>query len=219
MRDQFLELYQRHHSAFKSVLEQHPGEDMAGPHLISPNALYEKQPYRLLIIGQETGGWSYHVEDLERQMKEYEMFNLGEHYYPSPFWNITRKVERILGNEPYSCAWANVSKFDHNNGRASGKVEASIASLDWLLREEIAILQPAVCLFYTGPAFDHRVRGIFPGVEYEEVAGQASRQMARLRHPDLPHHSYRSYHPNYLRQQGHEQRFLNTIQEVVTNGG
>lgn len=211
MKEALLELYRANQSGFKAVLDAHPGEDMAGPHLMSPNALYPLQKHRLLIVGQETGGWSYHVDHLAQQMRVYEEFNLGERYYASPFWNVTRKVERALGIAPYSCAWTNISKFDHNNGRASGDVAVSISKMDWILREEIRILEPSICLFYTGPAFDGRIRELFPNVEYVEVEGFDERRLVQLEHPSLPKHSYRSYHPNYLRQQGLEDDFLGFI--------
>lgn len=215
MKDELLALYEKHHASLKAVRAAHPAEDMAGPFLISPNAIYPLQPHRLMIIGQETGGWEYNVDDLRAQMEAYEEFNVGETYRSSPFWNVTRKVEQALGNEPFSCAWSNISKFDHNNTRASGKYAASIASVDHLLREEIAIIKPTVCLFYTGPEFDTRVCAIFPGVAFHEVPGHDERELARLEHPGLPHHSYRAYHPKYMRLRGLEEGFIEFIEHTV----
>lgn len=212
---ELLALYRREHEALKAVPAAHPGEDMAGPLLMAPDERYTGQPHRLLIVGQETGGWHYHVDDPELQMEKYREFNVGEQWYASPFWNVTRKVEKLLGNQPYSCAWTNVSKFDHKNGRAVGRFAASIMSVDHLLVEELRILKPTVCLFYTGPDFDMRLCGIFPGVRYSAVEGYTEREMARLEHVELPSLSFRTYHPNYLRRSGMEEGVIRTLHALT----
>lgn len=215
LKEELLSLYEKHYADLKAVLAEHPGENMDGPLLISPNQSYSKQPHRLMVIGQETNGWESDLDDLLKQMEHYEEFNVGEIYRSTPFWNITRKVEHLLGDQPYSCAWSNISKFDHNKGRAIGKFAVSIATVDHILREEIAILDPAICLFYTGPGFDSRLSGIFPGLKFLELAGYAEHQFAQLEHPNLPRHSYRTYHPQYLRMRGLEVGFLNFMEETV----
>lgn len=215
MKEELLALYEKHHAAYKAVLAAHPGENMDGPHLISPNQLYPKQPHRFMIIGQETRGWVSDVDDRPKQMAYYEEFNVGAIYRATPFWNVTRGVEQLLGNEPYSCAWSNISKFDHNNGRAYGEFATSIATVDYILSEEIAILKPTFCLFYTGPVFDSRIRGIFEGIKYEEVDGFNVRELARLKHPVLPEMSFRSYHPGYMHRRGLEKGFLQFVESVL----
>ncbi|MGN7821111.1 hypothetical protein ACTJJB_13350 [Chitinophaga sp. 22536] len=101
-------------------MSQFPDNALAGPFLMSPNAAYSNQKLRLLIVGQETCGWGDSA-DVAEQMEVYESFNIGENYRATPFWNMARKIERALGNEEYSCAWSNVSKFDLDGGRAYGK--------------------------------------------------------------------------------------------------
>lgn len=93
MKELLLKAYQNWHADFKSVKAKFIEEDMAGPFLMSPNEKYAQQPFPLLVIGQETNGWGYHVDDLNKQMEVYEEFNVGIDYYASPFWNVTRKVE------------------------------------------------------------------------------------------------------------------------------
>jgi hypothetical protein len=112
MNKELLELYTKRHLDLKSILEKFPEDDLAGPFLMSPNPDYYNQPNRLLIIGQQTNGWSNQIDNLKKQMQQYEDFNVGKEYHASPFWNITRKVEMALDNKPYSCAWTNLNKFD-----------------------------------------------------------------------------------------------------------
>jgi len=176
---------------------------------MSPSAIYSQQKFPLLIIGQETNGWLDSPKNLQNMLTSYEKFNVGETYRSSPFWSITRKLESILGNERYSCAWTNLSKFDVNNKRATGTYEKAISTLDNLLIDEIKIVTPSICRFLTGPAFDERVKRIFPSIEFVPIQGWNSSQFCKLKHPYLPEHTYRSYHPKSLRLRKLESNFIN----------
>ncbi|SDK92426.1 hypothetical protein SAMN04487898_11335 [Pedobacter sp. ok626] len=145
-------------------------------------------------------------------MLEYENFNVGIDYYSSPFWNVIRKTEKAIGNVPYSSAWTNVSKFDLNETRAFGEIEIAISSLDDVLLHEIGIIQLKVCIFFTGPDFDWRIKKIFKEVKFLEIEDHNMRAFSQLNHPDLPEMSFRSYHPNYLRRSGKERAFLKFIE-------
>lgn len=217
MKDQLLTLYKRKQADFTSIMSEFPDDDLAGPFLMSPNEKYPLQRNPLLIIGQETNGWMYNVEDLEKQMKHYEDFNVGITYKSSPFWNITRKIETALGSEPYSCAWTNVNKFDLDAGRPFGAYEKAISTVDNVLIEEIQIAKPKVCLFYTGPSFDNRLKEIFNGIEFIEIPGWTLRQLCQLKHPLLPELSFRSYHPKSLRLRYLEEDFVDFIAGQVSN--
>lgn len=155
MKHQLKKLYKSYQKSFEAITLKFPNADIAGPLLMSPNELYHKQKNKLLIIGQEIKGWGYHSSDIDAGMKHYEDFNLGANYYSSPFWNITRKVERLLGNVEYSCAWTNISKFDVNAKRPQGDYLTEISKIDHLLIKEISILNPDVVLFFTGPDLDY----------------------------------------------------------------
>lgn len=150
MENELYTLYTSRQKDFKKIVETFPEDDLAGPLLMSPNPDYYTSQNKLLIIGQETNGWNYHLDDIAKQMKTYEDFNVGIEYYASPFWNITRKVEKALGNKPHSCAWTNLNKFDLNAGRPSGEYEKVISELDDILLSELKIIKPEFCLFYTG---------------------------------------------------------------------
>ena len=185
-----------------------PEATLHGPFLMSPNFSFGVQKNPLLIVGQETFGWSKHAEDIEQNMLDYEDFNVGSKYYSSPFWNVTRKIEQILENEAFSCAWTNISKYDVNGGRAEGVYETEISNLDEILIKEIEILKPKICLFFTGPNFDYRIKTIFSEIEFHKVDNWNDRQLCQLKHPNLPENSFRTYHPNYLRRSGLEEGFL-----------
>jgi hypothetical protein len=211
---QLLELYTSKINEFKAVKLAFPDDDIAGPFLISPNSLYFKQRKKLLIIGQQTKGWTYEIDDITKQMESYTGFNLGINYYSSPFWNITRKLEVALGISPFSCAWTNINKFDFEADRPFEKLEESISKLDYILLEEIKILVPDICMFYTGPDFDARLKQIFPGIKFNAISGWGLRQFCKLEHSLLPLNTYRSYHPKSLRIRYLEEDFINYMSKL-----
>jgi hypothetical protein len=64
---------------------------------------------------------------------------------------------------------------------------------------EIRLTAPDAVIFFTGPWYEKRLELTFVGAQMHEVSGLPTNLLARLVHPDLPWHSYRTYHPNYLR--------------------
>lgn len=214
MNNELKNMYEKNVSRFISIRNQFIDDDLPGPFLMSPNELYFKQKNRLMIIGQQTYGWSYKENDVEYQMKHYEEFNVGETYHPSPFWNITRKVENAIGNDNYSCAWTNLNKFDLEEGKPYGKYETAIAQLDNILLEEISILKPNICIFFTGPSFDFRLSALFKDVKFNETEGWPTRQLCQLSHPSLPEKSFRTFHPKYLRIKYIEDDFIDFMKNL-----
>lgn len=214
MKEKLKSLYTDRQGDFIKVVTSFPDDDLAGPFLMAPSEKYNSQTKRLLVIGQETAGWDYHVQNIDKQMEHYEKFNLGIDYYSSPFWNITRKVERAIKIEEYSCAWTNISKFDHDGGRSHGKYEQAISNLDNILVEEMKILNPTMCMFFTGPSFDERIKGIFKGVQFVDIENWPNRQFCKLVHSSLPENSFRSYHPKSLRLRHLEESFINYISSI-----
>ena len=214
MKEKLKALYKGKQSDFINLVDTFPDDDLAGPFLTSPNEKYFSSPTRLLVVGQETAGWDYNVRDIDKQMGVYESFNLGVEYYSSPFWNITRKIERTLNNEEYSCAWTNINKFDLDGGRPYGKYEKAISQFDKILIDEIKILAPSICMFFTGPSFDERIKQIFEDIKFVDIPNWPNRQFCRLVHPLLPENSFRSYHPKSLRLRHLEENFVNFISTI-----
>lgn len=213
-KDELKQIYLTKVKDFKDIVEKFPNDDLAGPILISPNDLYFKQKKRLMIVGQQTNGWSYYVDDIDKQLENYQWFNLGKTYYASPFWNITRKVETALGNEEYSCVWTNINKFDLDANRPFDDYETEISKLDSLLINEIKILKPDICIFFTGPSFDYRIKTIFKNVSFERVEGWDINQVCKLKHSQLPEFTYRTHHPKSLRIRHLEDKFIELIKEL-----
>lgn len=177
------DLYLSHSNRLAEFAGMFPEEGLQGPLLLDPPA-YPNQRTKLLVVGQETGGWLDDYHNVDAQLKNYRKFNLGEKW-TGPFWNITRKVESALGIDKCSCAWTNLNRFDHNGKPPAGAVLAAIPALDFLLREEIQILRPDVCVFYTNRKYDHRLRALYPGVQFTDIPGLPSSHFARLTHSEV----------------------------------
>ena len=211
--EQLKQLYEENLDGFKNVKNNFPDDDIAGPLLMSPNKIYQNQSKKLLIIGQQTNWWEYNINDIDKQMKSYEGFNVGENYYASPFWNIIRKLELVLGNDKCSCTWTNLNKFDLDSGRPYGNYELEISKLDSILIKEIQILKPDICVFFTGPSFDGRLKSIFDNILFTKVDNWGINQLSKLTHPNLPKLSFRTHHPKSLRIRYLENDFIKFIKQ------
>jgi hypothetical protein len=212
-KEKLAEVYQKHKSGFESVFTRFPEIDISGPHMCSPSKVYEDATFKIVIIGQETAGWGVSIEPSEQQ-SVYEQFNLGENYYASPFWNIIRKIERMMGQPEYSVAWLNINKFDVDGGRPFGEYLEEIQKLDSILLEEIEILKPDMALFFTGPTFDNRILNLYSGAILQEIPSWHRNALVRVSHENLPKLSFRSYHPGYLRRSGLEEKYINYLDTV-----
>lgn len=215
MKEELIHLYKQEQGAFESVVKSFPHDDLAGPFLMSPGQNYKEQKLPLLIVGQETNGWTYHFQEIEKQMTTYETYNVGMNFGTTAFWNVIRRVENLLGNAPYSCAWTNLSRFDLYGGKPHGKYQKVISQLDNLVMEEIKIVDPKVCFFFTGPDYDKRLGKIFNEIEFIEIPGWDMNQLCLLKHASLPVYTFRSYHPKSLRLRRLEAKFIQTVSDFV----
>lgn len=206
-------LYQKHHAQMIAVRERFPDEELYGPLLCAPTAYFD-QPRRLLVIGQETNGWACNPCDLDGQLAAYRDFNVGENWRMSPFWQLTRKIEALLGIAPCACAWTNLSRYDQDHRPPKGAVLTEITTLDFLVREEITALRPDVCLFFTNRKHDSRLRAVYEGLSFEDVPVLPPGHFSRLIHPDLPTLTIRTPHPKSIRLRKLEPALLEAMRQL-----
>lgn len=197
-------------------------ENYSSPLLIHAFEDYNQAPVKLMIFGQETNGWGSRdnkpshcdVAEVERILKIYENFKNGvrdgRNCYTSPFWSWSYKFARMLYEktnikqnegfkEKQSFIWNNILKL----GKFNTKGKPSSAVIEYEMKEfnvvfrELEILQPKVCIFFTGPSYDKYIKSKFKGISFDCIEGYKKRQLAKLRHDFLPTYSYRTYHPGY----------------------
>jgi len=210
------DLYQKNKVALEKVRERFIREDLEGPLLMELESYY-KQSIKLFIIGQQTNGWCCDYKDHNSLLRTYRDFNMGENYYrsSSPFWNITRKIEEIIGVPPYSCAWSNLNRYDYNGEEPKGQILDEISTLDYLISDEISIIQPDVCMFFVNRKYDYRLNTIYPDIQIEAIDGLPFNHFVRLRHALLPEHSFRTPHPKTIRIQKWESAFIEAMRKLL----
>jgi hypothetical protein len=211
--DSLRDLYQANHNRLVQFANSFPEKALNGPLLMDPTE-YFKQERKLLVVGQETNGWHNAYKDIDAQLECYKQFNLGEKWGRGAFWNINRKVEKMLDIAPCSCAWSNLNRFDQDKNPPTGAVLDAMPSLDFLLREEIQITLPDVCLFYTNRKYDYRLEALYPGVQYSAIEELPNSHFVKLTHPDLPRLTLRTPHPTFIRMKGWEKVFLESLQRL-----
>jgi hypothetical protein len=184
---------------------------------------YEAARFKLVVIGRETHGWKCHLGDPayeitpEELIEHYRKFNLGENYVESPFWWAAHQLQRNLepAVPPFGFVWSNLFICDQNQTTPEDDIADKLRELS-VLKEELKILQPDAVVFFTGwTSYDYTIKKIFPGVLLIPVDGGDGKLLSQLSHPSLPVHSYRTYHPKYLRLQ-HKMSVLSTIAEKIT---
>jgi len=187
---------------------------MGGPFLMDLK-LYNNQNRKLFIIGQESKGWNCNYKNIDSLLQTYIDFNMGEHYNRSPFWNITRKIEALMKIAPYSCAWSNINRYDHNGGAPEGGILEEIMKLDYLVKEELSVIQPDVCFFFTNRKYDYRLEELYSGLEMYPIEGLPKNHFCRLKHQNLPTLTFRTPHPRFIRMQKWEEPFLAIMNDLL----
>jgi hypothetical protein len=186
--------------------------DLLGPDLIWLDDEYLNASPRIVIIGQEQKGWDYSYPEFVSEwsvteaIAVYREFDFGVNYHASPFWQFFHAVRQSTfpneGHARRKVLWTNLVKFvsaDSTSVLWKPYREAALQLQQDVLTTELEIAKPDICLFVTGPNYDPVLERYFDGVQFEQLEPDLPvRQYARLKHPNLPGHSYRIYHPNYL---------------------
>lgn len=204
-------------------------ERLSCPLLLHVSDSWLKSRFRLLVVGQETFGWNFFEgqyyqwpyppmksfkdfkvtpNSIEALVHGYKSFDYSKYEPRSAagcFWTAYRKLRTELeSGVEGSVAWANIFRVDVDGGsvlRASTSDELNlIFKLQaGLLSDEIAVMQPNAVLFFTGPNCDDALQREFENVRFRAFGSKPLRAAALLEHPRLPRHSFRTYHPTYLR--------------------
>jgi hypothetical protein len=200
--------------------------DLVGPDLIWVDDEYLQAQPRIAIIGQQVLGWDYtypeFVKDWEvgDAIEAYRKFDFGADYYSTPFWQFFHQV-RTLQHGPSAgrrmVLWTNLVKFVSSEEDPilwKPYRDAALALQDDILFTELRLTTPDICIFVTGPDYDSIIDRYYPGIRYHAIVAPV-REFAKLEHPDLPKHSYRCYHPKYLRIGGHWESTINALRQQL----
>jgi hypothetical protein len=205
-------LYQRHYAQMLALRERFGGVNMDGPTLSTPTTYFD-QPVRLIVIDNEAHVHTHSHRDVDVLLSLYRSFDMGDAWHSSlhPFWNLVRKIEVLLGISRCSCAWTNLERYQMHGRCFNQAAFEAIKSLDFLVREEIKILRPDVCLFFTHRKRDARLRAIYNSLDVQNIPGLPAPHFSRLHHPDLPAFTLRAPYPRHIKERGLEDSFLKIL--------
>ena len=201
--------------AWESIVEVYrlyEDRELTMPHLVRAPDRYNDQRSRLMVVGQQTGGWheQHDVSSVNpsKLMNWHSEFDLAENkkVKKSPFWQIAHKINTALNvSTPPAFIWSNLIKLAERQ-KAGGKYGKPTTEIRDAIREarllqlELEILKPNVVVFFTGPTgyYTWELKQQFPGICIEGAHGYDTHILAKLNHDLLPEHTYRSYHPTAL---------------------
>jgi hypothetical protein len=148
-------------------------------------------------------------DSVEVLCRGYEAFDFGRLYGKGLLFPAFREVQ---GWPQSGVLWGNLTRcayIDPDSTRKYSILRAPSELRDVLVQQqkalllaEISILDPHICIFFTGPNYDSILSGTFENCKFIACDGYKERQLARLAHPVLPAMSYRTYHPSSLNRQG-----------------
>jgi len=220
---QLYEVYRKFWNNLKDALQKINTVNLkiSDPLLLYAFPEYEKAKVKLLIVGQQTCGWSddsgdtLDADPIKKVMERYKNFHLGEKYKKSPFWYSSHDLYNKLNPDgpAYGFLWSNLIRVDQNCQRPKELIENVVCESSPLLAYEINLLKPDIVVFFTGPYYDNRLKKTFGKLTFEKVEGFRERVLSRIQHDGLPKYSFRTYHPNYLRLQ----RLLESVISKIIN--
>jgi hypothetical protein len=148
----------------------------------------------------------------------YREFAYAKHHpksYNSPFWQAFRQIQSWPDT---GVMYADLVRVDHNGKSVltadRDACRAMVEQQGSLFLEELKVLAPDACIFFTGPDYDWILDGVFPELARSQINKVPQRQLARIEHNALPQRSYRTYHPNYLWQR-RKRDFLDVIRDSM----
>lgn len=200
-------LYEIPIGALFAELKGIPG--VSNPLLVEAPAEYAQSKTRLMVVGQQTFGYEGDLgaglgeDPVAHLLGVYREFDLGGGHRSSPFWQAAHALHDLLNPQgPMGgFLWSNLIKVDQGNYRPEPDVEVASRRLFNVLPGEVAILQPDVIVFFTGPGYDGALCRVFNGAKLEACGGHEVEDLARVEHPGLPVRTYRTHHPHTLRMQ------------------
>ncbi|MDZ5712614.1 hypothetical protein [Jeotgalibacillus haloalkalitolerans] len=201
------QLYKKHWIELKLAVDQLPDElKPTHPLLlkIADEEGYKKAGCRIMIVGQETNDWNgkfgkYGIEQLQDIYADFMAKDTKAKR--TLFWRYQKKLMSVFPRDIDSViVWNNIYKLGKPGKRGRPNKETrSIQELHFnIFKEELNILKPDIVIFLTGPRYDAAIETYLPGVVISKVREGTVRQIAYLKHENLPDVAIRTYHPQYL---------------------
>jgi hypothetical protein len=199
------------------------GRKISSPLFLSVRREYETANRRLLIVGQETHSWYGLVDDLRsvsdpvgEMQTYYDKFELGRCCRKSFFCRVMHEIQRKLEPfvPPLGFMWSDLFSCDEKKTTPTNEIGDRLRSFR-ILPNEIVILRPEAIIFLSGPRYDYTIDALFPSCEFVQLdLAIPKRELARVKHTQLPSLTFRTYHPAGLSRQ-HKSHYLDLILTVI----
>jgi hypothetical protein len=219
-QDQLTEVYEPALPRLQAALADSPeASELSGPYLLDFSAsAYFQSAVRLMTVGRQPRRccpkWNpkeeSRVEGLQgaqRKLSTRGQFLVS--FRRDSFSRASRRLHRRLNPSGLASGPASDSedgflknyliKMDHRGHRPPPPLEERICDAFNVLPDEIRVAQPRVIVFFTGPEYNARLLATFPAAQFLPVRGFGIEMLAKISHPSLPEHSYRTYPPAILR--------------------
>ena len=179
----------------------------AYPMLIKVNEeKFNNANMKFMFFGQEPNVWDA-SDNIDGLMDFYYLFTACENDFKvkrrGHFWNGLKKLHELLKEEfndrsiyPIYNNVIKIGRIDKAGRPPNYIYEIERRCFD-VIKEELKILQPDFCLFFSGPDYDNVLKDIFGEIEYNPVIPYAERELAKINIPGIDL-ALRTYHPNFL---------------------
>lgn len=223
INDRLLQFYQQNQKGIDTIYARLKNGDpyLDGPHLIHCwEESYKKAQRSIFVLGQENNGWYRPCNQIQPLLDFYKEFEHGQDYN-SPYWRGVHEFNRAVNGadaDRFGFVASNVCKYcSKDGGPVTWEEDQFVVQQFNVLPGELTILDPNIVLFFSGPHYDGSIRFQLggPPASFEPVIeGIPASEIARVSHPLLPVHAYRTYHPNYL-QRGKRWNFIRLIAALI----
>lgn len=195
-----LALYESKKQGFNEILKKAEALNIADKLVL--NLPYATQQYvdskvKIMLVGQESNGWSFKLNDLEGSgeykglcgaMERTKSFQTKKPYN-KPFWTFAKGIyeachnSALTDNKPNAYFfWSNLRKICYNTPNEKDTTTTHLQPddplpeslqelidkhLDSLLLNEIQIAQPDIVLFLSGPNYDGYIKQQLEGVTFQ----------------------------------------------------
>lgn len=187
---------------------------------------YEQAAHKILIIGRETRGWSYHLPNQQydlagvmasMQASKAHFLNqqVKHNSQGRAFFNFVRKIGKRSGFD--GLLWANIFALDYGKKHpVQSPLYPAITKLSGeLLNALIDVMQPEIILFVTGGKGVQARRECFPNIRYsgEDTDGIPKKLLERFYFENSDVLCYRAPHPSARR--GERQQALKHLVSLL----
>lgn len=215
---------------------EHPEYKFSNPFVFALNEEYVSSKNKMMIVGQQTAHFGSLNEDIDlagsqKWSEDYinkQLTGIGsEKYNRSPFWNFFRRMSK----EGFGICWNNVDSIQRIENKEAKALtiemeEAVQVPFDddrkTLLIKQIAVADPKIILFITGPHYIRTMEMALMLKEgcLEDIKPSTDEMIKDISPFVFPKDSSKrvlwTYHPNFLYRRGIEA--VNSIVERIKAG-